>query len=89
MTELIRTTCPTCGDIQLAVEDIQLRYTAQSPTGVSYVFTHCQLEWERVATPRLVQVLEAIGCAIEEDFASWVERASMEIWEAETVEDLW
>ena len=87
--ETITTHCLYCGPIYLTPEDIRLRVTEASPTGYTWIFEHCGLEWERVATKRIIKVLQAVGCVTEDDFADWVESAIIEIREAETVEDLW
>ncbi len=86
---MITTHCPHCGRIDLTPEDVRLRVSSESPTGFTWLFDHCGLEWERVASGRIVTILQAFGCVTEDDFADWVEKATMEIWEAETVEDLW
>jgi len=62
----IRTSCPLCGDVELAPGDLALRLTPCRGTG-SYQFRcpHCEQLQERPANHRVVSILLATGVAYE------------------------
>lgn len=62
----IRTTCPLCGDVELAPADLSLRLAACRGTG-TYHFRcpHCEEMRERPASHRVVSILLATGVAYE------------------------
>ena len=62
----IRTSCPLCGDVELAPGDLALRLTPCRGTG-TYQFRcpHCEQLQERPANHRVVSILLATGVAYE------------------------
>lgn len=62
----IRTSCPLCGDVELAPTDLALRLTPCRGTG-TYQFRcpHCEQVQERPANHRVVSILLATGVAYE------------------------
>ena len=62
----IRTSCPVCGDVELAPTDLALHLTPSSGTG-TYVFAcpHCEQTQSRPANHRVVSILLATGVAYE------------------------
>ena len=62
----IRTTCTSCGDIELAHGDLRLELTPEWTSG-SYCFTcpYCSKEESRPASQRVVTILLAAGVAYE------------------------
>lgn len=62
----IRTSCPLCGDVELAPSDVSLRLTPEDGTGV-YLFScpHCEQVQHRPANHRVVSILLATGVAYE------------------------
>jgi predicted RNA-binding Zn-ribbon protein involved in translation (DUF1610 family) len=62
----IRTSCPLCGDVELAPSDLALRLTPCRGTG-TYHFRcpHCEEPQQRPANHRVVSILLATGVAYE------------------------
>lgn len=62
----IRTSCPLCGDVELAPADLSLRLAPCRGTG-TYHFRcpHCEEMRERPASHRVVSILLATGVAYE------------------------
>jgi hypothetical protein len=62
----IRTSCPICGDVELAPSDLSLRLTPDDGVGV-YLFEcpHCEQVQHRPANHRVVSILLATGVAYE------------------------
>ncbi len=62
----IRTSCPLCGDVELAPGDLALRLTPCRGTG-TYQFRcpHCEQVQQRPANHRVVSILLATGVAYE------------------------
>ncbi len=62
----IRTSCPLCGDLELAPADLALRLTPCRGTG-TYHFRcpHCEQVQQRPANHRVVSILLATGVAYE------------------------
>ena len=62
----IRTSCPVCGDVELAPADLSLRLEATTGTG-TYLFEcpHCEEMQSRPANHRVVSILLATGVAYE------------------------
>ena len=62
----IRTSCPLCGDVELAPSDLTLRLTPDDGTG-TYLFQcpHCDDVQRRPANHRVVSILLATGVAYE------------------------
>jgi hypothetical protein len=62
----IRTSCPMCGDVELAPSDLSLQLTADDGTG-TYLFEcpHCDQIQHRPANHRVVSILLATGVAYE------------------------
>ena len=62
----IRTSCPLCGDVELAPADLALRLAPCRGTG-TYQFRcpHCEQLQQRPANHRVVSILLATGVAYE------------------------
>lgn len=62
MATRIRATCNDCGDVELSVDDVQVRICSEDNAG-SYVFTcpHCVTPVTKDAEPRVVDLLLASG----------------------------
>lgn len=62
----IRTSCPLCGDVELAPTDLSLRLEATTGLG-TYHFEcpHCEQIQARPANHRVVSILLATGVAYE------------------------
>lgn len=62
----IRTSCPLCGDVELAPADLSLRLTPCRGTG-TYHFRcpHCEEDRQRPASHRVVSILLATGVTYE------------------------
>jgi hypothetical protein len=62
----IRTSCPLCGDVELAPADLSLRLAPCRGTG-TYRFRcpHCEEPRQRPASHRVVSILLATGVAYE------------------------
>ncbi|MEN8040813.1 MAG: hypothetical protein ABFR95_04860 [Actinomycetota bacterium] len=62
----IRTTCQSCGDVELSTSDIALELTGAGDAG-SYRFScpACRSEQVRPATRRVVSILLATGVSYE------------------------
>lgn len=65
MATIIKATCEDCGDVELGIEDVQVRVCAQDERG-SYVFrcTRCRLPVVKPAEPRVVELLSAAGVEV-------------------------
>ena len=62
----IRTSCPVCGDVELAPSDLSLQLEAETGVG-TYHFEcpHCEQTQARPANHRVVSILLATGVAYE------------------------
>lgn len=62
----IRTTCETCGDVELTTADIALELTGSGDEGMyRFVCPSCALLQRRPASQRVVTILLATGVAYE------------------------
>lgn len=62
MATLIKASCHDCGDVELTVDDVQVRVCSEGEQG-SYVFQcpSCQMSVVKAAEPRIVDLLVASG----------------------------
>jgi len=67
MATIIKATCEDCGDVQLGVDDVQVRICSQDERG-TYVFrcTSCRMSVVKPAEPRVVELLTAAGAEVVE-----------------------
>ena len=67
MTTVIKASCHDCGDIELAVRDLEVRICTQDEQG-TYVFRcpSCQMSVVKPAEPRIVDMLVASGVQLVE-----------------------
>jgi predicted RNA-binding Zn-ribbon protein involved in translation (DUF1610 family) len=62
----IRTSCPMCGDVELAPLDLSLQLTPGYGSGsYSFVCPHCEQVQHRPADNRVASILLATGVAYE------------------------
>lgn len=59
----IKATCPTCGEVSLTPDDVELRVDVDSGTASYYAFTCPSCSWEvrKPADERIVRLLESGG----------------------------
>lgn len=67
MATVIKASCHDCGDVELAVRDLEVRVCAHDDQG-SYVFRcpSCQMSVVKPAEPRIVDMLVASGVMLVE-----------------------
>ncbi len=72
----IKTTCSTCGDVELAADDLLLELTPMEGTGrYSFICPFCESNQYRPANERVVAILLATGVAyiVDEELVSEAE----------------
>ena len=79
----IRASCPSCGDVDLTVEDVSVRVCSNDQRG-SYSFRcpECQLAVAKPADPNVVELLVASGVRMD------VWELPAELWETRVGEPI-